>query len=387
MNFEFATAARIIFGPGKFLEVGPLAAELGKSALIVSGSTGEHAAVLEDQLKRAGTRALVLPVNGEPSTASVMSGAAAARGRACDVVIGLGGGSALDTAKAIAALLSNGGDLLEYLEVVGKGQPLAKASVPCIAIPTTAGTGSEVTRNAVLESPEHCVKVSLRSPFLLPRLAVVDPQLTFSMPPALTASTGLDALTQVVEPYVCNAPNPMVDPLCREGIRVAALALRRAFHDGQDPTARERMSLVSLFGGLALANAKLGAVHGLAAPIGGRTGAPHGAVCARLLPFAMEANIRALEQRQPDSPALGRYREIAALVTGRTGATLAEAVQWFYLLCEELQVHPLSKFGLSESDCDPIVTQAQKASSMKGNPIALTDDEVLWILKKGTVPI
>jgi alcohol dehydrogenase class IV len=216
---------------------------------------------------------------------------------------------------------------------------------------------------------------------MLPRLAIVDPQLTLSMPPALTASTGLDALTQLVEPYVCNAPNPMTDPLCRDGIRLAALALRRAFQDGQDAAAREKMSLVSLFGGLALANAKLGVVHGLAAPIGGRIGAAHGAVCARLLPFAMEANIRALEQRQPGSPALGRYREIAALVTGRTGATLAEGVQWFHLLCEELQVQPLSEMGLSESDYDPLVAQAQKASSMKGNPIVLTDDEVLWILQ------
>jgi alcohol dehydrogenase class IV len=384
MNFEFATAGRILFGAGRFLDAGPLAAGLGKSALIVSGATGEHASALREQLERAGSRVSVLPVTGEPSTVSVVAGVEAARGSACDVVIGLGGGSALDTAKAIAALLSNGGDLLDYLEVVGKGRPLTKPSAPCIAIPTTAGTGSEVTRNAVLESPEHRVKVSLRSPFLLPRVSIVDPQLTFSMPPAVTASTGLDALTQVIEPYVCNKPNPMIDPLCREGIRLAASGLRRAFHDGQDGAARASMSLVSLFGGLALANAKLGAVHGLAAPVGGRIGAPHGAICARLLPFAMEANIRALGQREPGSPVLGRYREIACLLTGTPDAATVEGVRWIHDLCEDLHVLPLAQFGLRETDYDTVVAQAQKASSMKGNPIALSDEEVLWVLKSAT---
>jgi alcohol dehydrogenase class IV len=381
MEFEFATAARILFGAGKFLGAGALASGLGKSALVVSGSTAEHAAALTGQLQSCGLRVSVLTVEGEPSTRSVNSGVEAARASACDVVIGLGGGSALDTAKAIAALIANGGDLLDYLEVVGQAQPLTRPSAPCIAIPTTAGTGSEVTRNAVLESPEHRVKVSLRSAFMIPRIAIVDPQLTVSMPPAVTASTGLDALTQVIEPFVCNAPNPLIDPLCREGIRLAALALRRAFHDGRDGEARERMSLASLFGGLALANARLGAVHGLAAPIGGRTGAPHGAICARLLPFAMEANVRALELRGPQSPVLGRYREVAALVTGKPDATIAEGVRWLHSLCAELEVKPLAAFGLTSADYPELVTQAQKASSMKGNPIGLADEEVLWILR------
>ena len=342
MNFEFATATRILFGPGRFREAAPIAAALGRRVLVVTGAGGDRAASLLRQLREAGVHPEVFAVRGEPSAATVLAGIEAARGSGCDMVLGIGGGSALDTGKAIAALIANGGELLDYLEVIGRGQPLRKQSAPYVAIPTTAGTGSEVTRNAVLESQEHRVKVSLRSPLMLPSFAIVDPELTYSMPPSLTASTGLDALTQLIEPFVCNLPNPLIDSVCREGIRIAALSLRRAYHDGSDTIARERMSLASLFGGLALANARLGAVHGLAGSLGGRLGAPHGAICARLLPYVMEVNIRALQTREAGSQALERYREIAVLLTGKADATEAEGVDWVYALCEELQVTPLS---------------------------------------------
>ena len=233
------------------------------------------------------------------------------------MVIGLGGGSAIDTGKAIAALLTNPGDPLDYLEVIGRGQALQQTPLPYIAIPTTAGTGSEVTRNAVLASHEHHVKVSLRSPLMLPRVAIVDPELTYSLPPAITASTGLDALTQLIEPYTCNSPNPMIDAICREGMQRAARSLKRAYQNGSDAAAREDMSIAALFGGMALANAKLGAVHGFAGPLGGLFPAPHGMICARLLPFVVEANVRALQMREPDSPVLKRYDEVAQLLTGR----------------------------------------------------------------------
>ena len=210
------------------------------------------------------------------------------------------------------------GELLDYVEIIGRGQALTKPSAPFIAIPTTAGTGSEVTRNAVLASPEHRVKVSLRSPLMLARVALVDPELTYDLPPALTASTGLDALTQLIEPFVCLRANPMTDGLCVEGMRRAARSLRVAFTDGQNKSAREDMAVASLFGGLALANAGLGAVHGFAGPIGGMFPAPHGAVCAALLPHVMTANIRALRQRAPGSEALRRYDKVARLLTGST---------------------------------------------------------------------
>jgi alcohol dehydrogenase class IV len=278
--------------------------------------------------------------------------------------------------------MTNPGELLDYLEVIGRGRPLTHAPAPYIAIPTTAGTGSEVTRNAVLASPEHQVKVSLRSPLMLPRLAVVDPELTYSVPPAITASTGLDALTQVLEPYVCNQPNPMIDALCREGLGRAARSLRRAYENGNDAEAREDMALVSLFGGLALANAKLGAVHGFAAPLGGMFSAPHGVTCARLLAYVMEANVRALQTRMPDSPALARYDQVAQILTGKATARAADGVLWTQNLCEALNVPPLSEFGLAEEDFPSVVDKARKASSMQGNPIKLSDEELTEILRK-----
>jgi alcohol dehydrogenase class IV len=381
MDFEFATAARIVFGPGKWREAGALAGALGTRALIVSGAGGDLADAAIEQMRGAGLAAAVFAVEHEPSTSTVASGVAAARQAGSDLVVGIGGGSAIDAGKAIAALMTNDGEIMNYLEVIGAGRPLDRPSAPYMAIPTTAGTGSEVTRNAVLGSPDHRVKVSLRSPFMLPRVALVDPELTFSLPPALTASTGLDALTQVIEPYVCNSPNAMIDPICREGIRIASHSLLRAFENGRDAAAREGMSLVSLFGGLALANAKLGAVHGIAGPLGGLAGAPHGAVCARLLPFVMETNIRALETRAPTSPSLARYREVASLLTGNPTATAGEGVEWMHQLCQRVGVLPLSSFGLTEAELPALAAQSQKASSMRGNPLPLTDAELIHILK------
>jgi alcohol dehydrogenase class IV len=355
MQFEFATATRIIFGPGKLAQAAPIAASMGRRPMVVTAKHLLHAAPLIEQLRGAGLGPATFSVAGEPEVSTVLEGVRQAREAACDMVIGIGGGSALDAGKAIAAILTNEGDLLDYLEVIGKGRPITTPSAPYVAIPTTSGTGTEVTRNAVLASPEHGVKVSLRSPFMLPRVAIVDPVLTYTVPPAITANTGLDALTQLIEPLVCNRTNPLVDAICREGIPKAARSLRRAFTNGQDADARENMSLASLFGGLALANAGLGAVHGLAAPLGGLTHAPHGAVCARLLPFVMEANIRALENRAPASPALARY---------------------------DLSILPLSHHGLTAGDIPVVVSQAEKASSMKANPIPLTKSELTGILTR-----
>ena len=225
MRFEFATATRILFGQGSIKEAAPLAASFGRRALIVVGSTPDQATALIDQLGSQGVAAVTFSVAGEPSIETVQAGMRIARENKCDVIIGLGGGSAIDTGKAIAALLTNPGDPLDYLEVIGRGQALQQMPLPYIAIPTTAGTGSEVTRNAVLASHEHRVKVSLRSPLMLPRVAIIDPELTYSLPPAITASTGLDALTQLIEPYTCNAPNPLVDAICREGMQRAARSL------------------------------------------------------------------------------------------------------------------------------------------------------------------
>jgi len=380
MRYEFATATRIIFGEGALPEAGQLAAEFGGRALVVTGSDPSRAEPLTRALEQKSLRCEYFPVEGEPELATVERGVAAAQRAGCALVISFGGGSAIDAGKAIAAMLTNEGPLLDYLEVIGRGQALRRAPAPFLAIPTTAGTGSEVTRNAVLASPEHRVKVSLRSPAMLPRIALIDPKLTHGLPPALTASTGLDALTQLIEPFVSSKANPMTDAICREGLRRVARSLRQAFADGQNAAAREDMALASLFGGLALANAGLGAVHGFAGPIGGMFPAPHGAVCAALLAGVMEINLRALHQRAPGSEVIRRYDEVAAILTGRPTAQAVEATDWVRRLVSDLRIPRLSVYGLSRADVETLVPKAEHASSMKANAIALTHDELAEVL-------
>jgi alcohol dehydrogenase class IV len=254
--------------------------------------------------------------------------------------------------------------------------------VPTIAVPTTAGTGSEVTRNAVLRSPEHGVKASLRSLGMLPRLAIVDPELTLPLPRAITASSGLDALTQLIEPYVSPRANRMTDLFCVDGMRRAALALPRAWKQPEDLEARTGMAWASLLGGLALANAGLGAVHGFAAPLGGMFPAPHGAACAAVLPYAMEVNIRALHQRAPAGEALRRYAEVARILTGDPHAGPEDGSRWVAQLCATMEVPPLGAYGVEESAIPALVEGAARAGSMKGNPILLTPEELREIIAR-----
>jgi alcohol dehydrogenase class IV len=394
MIFEFATAARIRFGPGAVRGVPELAAKLGRRLLLVTGRSTDRARGFAQALEAAGLESIVFPVAGEPTTADVLLGQQTARRGGVQLVISFGGGSAIDAGKAIAALLPTPGDLLDYLEVIGQGRELEQPSAPFIAIPTTAGTGTEVTRNAVLASPEHRVKVSLRSPLLLPRLAVVDPELTYDLPPAVTASTGLDALTQLIEPFVSGRANPITDAFCRDGLRRAARSLRTACRLAGEPrsaasqpppelkTARADMALASLLSGLALANAGLGAVHGFAAPIGGRFAAPHGAVCAALLPHVLAINLSALRQRAPDDPAIGRFSEIARLLTGERDVTAEDGIRWVHDLVRDLVVPPLGHYGIARAHLGELVGAAAHASSMKANPIALTDEELGAVLSR-----
>jgi alcohol dehydrogenase class IV len=382
MRFEFATASRIIFGGGAAKGIGKLAAEMGSSAFVVADENiGLHEPIVQ-HLKENGVSSVVFDVASEPSTTSVEGAVEQARREKSDIVIGIGGGSVIDTGKAVAVMLTNPGQLEDYLEVVGLGKKLTEPAVPYIAVPTTAGTGAEVTRNAVLRADEHNVKVSMRSGLMLPRVALVDPELTCSMPPPVTASTGLDALTQLMEAYVSNKANPLTDGLCREGIFRAARSLQKAYENGGDKQAREDMSLASLFGGLALANAKLGAVHGFAGPLGGMFAAAHGALCARLLPYVMETNIQALQNRAADSPALARYDEVAQILTGNARARAAEGLEWVRQLCAKLNVPSLAELGLKQQDVPAAVAKAQKSSSMKGNPVELTQEELTAILRK-----
>jgi alcohol dehydrogenase class IV len=382
MRFEFSTATRIIFGTGTLKQIGPVAAEMGRKALVVMGRSAERAAPLLDVLSAQEMGYVTFPVMGEPTTDLAREGARRARETGCNLVIGFGGGSALDAGKAIAALMTNDGDVMKYLEVIGQGKPITQPAAPYIAIPTTAGTGAEVTRNAVLVSPEHRVKVSLRSPHMLPRVALVDPELTYSLPPTVTASTGLDALVQLVEPFVSVRANPMTDALCREGMLRAARSLRQAYEHGNDVKARENMALASLLGGLALANAGLGAVHGIASAVGGMFPASHGAVCARLLPHVMEINLCALQERQPGSEALPRYDEVARILTGNDQAKADDGVTWVQELCTALEIPPLASYGMTTANVPSVVDKSAVASSTKANPIQLNSDEMRQILVK-----
>jgi alcohol dehydrogenase class IV len=335
-------------------------------------------------LEKAGKQVTVFQAEPEPTVEKALTGVEKAREGNCDFIIGIGGGSVIDTGKAISALLTNPGDPFEYLEVIGKGTPIPNQAAPYVAIPTTAGTGAEVTRNAVLGSPSHRVKVSLRSSKMLPAVAIVDPELTYSLPASVTASTGLDALTQVIEAFLSKKATPFTDALCREGISRASRSLKRAYENGDDVDARTDMAITSLFSGLALANAGLGAVHGLAGPLGGLIGAPHGEICAALLPHVLRANLRVLRETEHAQEVLSRFDELALILTGRDGAQAGDAVRWVEGIAEELQVQPLSTLGLKHEDLIMTADKAARASSMKGNPVGLSSEELQDILKSAS---
>ncbi len=379
MTFTFATANKVVFGAGAADGLPKLAATFGSRVLLVLDT---HIDEAHAPAAGVGTERLVLRSKGEPTVASIEAAVEAARAFDPQVVVAIGGGSTIDTAKAVAILLPNGGGPLDYLEVVGSGQPLAPRSLPVIAVPTTAGTGAEVTANTPIYSPEHQVKASLRSPAMVPAVALVDPVLTVGCPPAVTASAGLDALTQCLEPLTSGQANPITDALAAEGLRHAASGLRRAYADGNDIAARTDMSLCSLLGGMALANAKLGAVHGLAAPLGGMTGGAHGEVCAAVLAAATEINVQALADRDPQNPALAKYRQASQILCGRDDATTEDGVAWLRETVSLLGVRTLTEIGLPADRIAEAAQQGMVASSMKGNPIVLTEDEVTEIIKR-----
>jgi alcohol dehydrogenase class IV len=382
MQFQFATATQILFGNGKHKEIGSLAKSLGNKAILVTGGGGANPQQISDLLDKADIAWQSFQVRGEPSIEMIQEAVKFARAEKCDFVIAFGGGSVLDSGKAISAMLTNEGELLDYLEVVGKGLPLQNRAAPMIAIPTTAGTGTEVTKNAVLLVTEKRVKVSMRSMLMIPSIALVDPELTLSLPPAVTASSGMDALTQVLEPYVSKKANAMTDLLAKEGIQRASRSLGKAYKNGSDINAREDMAWASLLGGLCLANAGLGAVHGFAGPLGGMFDAPHGAVCARLLPFVCAMNVKALQERAPEHLSLKRYGEIASIITGDAQATIEDGVQWLLALGKTLAIPGLATYGITAEDIPLIIEKSKASSSMKGNPIELTEGELKEILEQ-----
>lgn len=380
MQFEFATVPRLVFGSGSASMLPAAVREYGSNVLLVRGSSATRAAGLVERLRAEGLHVTEFAVEEEPTVPVIRDGARTAKGHDC--VIGFGGGSAIDSAKAIAALVSNSGEPLDYMEVVGKGKTLEAKPVPCVAVPTTAGTGAEVTRNAVIGSPEHGVKASLRGSHVLARLAIVDPDFTATLPPEITAYTGLDALTQLIEPYTSCRANAFTDNLCVDGMTRAASSIRSAFHQPENKPARDCMSYASLLSGLALSNAGLGAVHGFAAPLGGMLKAHHGALCAAVLPHALRVNIRAVRQRLANSELIARYRSVAQMLTRKDNAEAEDAVSWADELCQELGIRPLRAYGLRKEQISALVDQASRASSMKANGLPLLRDELTEIAER-----
>ena len=382
VGFDLAVPADIRFGAGRVSEVPQAVAGLGASqVLVVTGRDTSRADGIRAALTTAGISSAVFGVATEPSVDVVRAAVQVSAEAGCDAVLGFGGGSALDVAKAAAVLATSGTDPLDHLEVIGAGRPIVKPGLPCIAVPTTAGTGSEVTRNSVLSS--GAVKASLRSPLLLPKVAVVDPDLLAGLPRPVIASSGMDALSQLIEPFLSRRANPFSDALAKDGIRRSARSLQRAWLDGMgEATVREDLAVASLFGGMCLANSGLGAVHGIAAAAGARLSAPHGAVCAAVLAASMAINLRALRDRAPEHPALRRLVEVAALLTDRPQAAAEDGIDWLQELTATLSIPGLLHYGLDRAEIPDLVSGAQQASSMRANPIELSDAEVSEILTR-----
>ncbi len=378
-SFQFATAQKIIFGRKRRMTIPHVTAGWGSNVFILTVEHTDRMQWLFDLFKDHDLIYDVFSVTQEPTIEMMEQAMAQASQMQPDWICAVGGGSVIDTGKALATMMVQEGDLTNYLEVIGKGQPLKPVSLPLIAVPTTAGTGSEVTKNAVLKSQEHNVKVSMRSDVMLPQVALVDPELTTSLPPEITATTGLDAITQLLEAYVSRFANPLTDAICLEGLRYAVPAIKAAYSNGQDIEARERLSVAALFSGMALANAKLGAVHGFAGPLGGMVSAPHGAVCARLLPLVVDANYRAIADRGNEGQ-LCRFEAVARIINPHGEPNISLAVEKLHDLVTELAIPGIESYGFTKDRIDELIDKALQSSSMKGNPIELKREELESIL-------
>ena len=388
MPFSFFSPEAIHYGRGQSQQTANLAKGFGPSVLLVHGANAARAKWLVASCAEAGLQLTTLSCAQEPSLPDIEAALADLKGKPLDVVIALGGGAVIDFAKALAALIRCDAPPIEYLEVVGTGRALDHVPLPMIALPTTAGTGAEVTKNAVISVPDRGLKVSLRDPRMIPNIAIIDPALMQGAPKRIVLSAGLDAVTQLIEPYLCSKANPMTDALCRQGLEAGFAALRRVV-EADDPAAWDVMGLVSLYGGLALANAGLGAVHGLAGVIGGTTNAPHGEVCGALLP-AVLASHQSKAKADPDSETALRLDWVMGLLDAtfagempldgdpaRKGKGLPGVLRW----SKQHGLRGLGDMGLNPADYAEVATAGMGASSMKANPFVLTQQELIEIMQ------
>ena len=390
-TFSVSRLPRIVFGAGGFAQLPAVVAEYGQHVLIVTGGRSlRQSARWPSLLKALGDAGVAVEdfkVEGEPSPQMVDEAVAAYRPKKIQVVLGIGGGSALDAAKAIAGLLPHGNSVMDHLEGVGRDIPYRGPATPFIAVPTTAGTGSEATKNAVLSvQGAEGFKKSFRDDALVAQVAVVDPELLATCPPAVIAANGMDAFTQLLESYVSARANPFTDALALSGMRAVRDGFFAAWHGGDSREAghgRACMAYAALLSGITLAQAGLGSVHGLASPLGAYFPIPHGVVCGTLVAAATEINIRALRARASESPALEKYAragELFAETPPRNPEEAREAlVRTLYEWTARLKISTLGSYGVRQSEIRRIVSGA-RGSSMKTNPIVLTDGEIAEIV-------
>jgi alcohol dehydrogenase class IV len=383
LSFELYTAPTIVFGNGVVERLREIVPRLGRRALLVVGKRSADDSGLRARLERLLPVGALVRCRREPTVEDVDRAVEGAREGGCDTVVAAGGGAVLDCGKAAAGMLTNGGSLREYLEGVG-GRTIERPPLPMVAVPTTAGTGSEVTKNAVISGVGY--KKSVRSPLLIPRVALVDPQLTYTLPDGLTAATGMDALTQLIEAYLSRNATPLTDGLALQGIEAGGRSLEQACASPADPTAREGMALASLLGGICLANAGLGAVHGLASPLGALFPISHGVACAALLPQVLRANIRAAEGTPVEARVLQRAARLSEALTGRRFVDQTSAIDAGLTQLQQLQhalaIPRLGELGVELARLGEIVQDARTASSMRYNPVDLTAAQLEEVLRR-----
>jgi hypothetical protein len=370
--FGITAPGRILFGRGEAAKAPALIRAFGARGVVVHGANPARAAWL---VKALGPGVLTIACQGEPTLTDLTAALATARGHRPDWVVAIGGGAALDLGKALAGLIPAPGDPMQHLEVVGQGLPLTNDPLPFIALPTTSGTGAEVTKNAVIGLPDHGRKVSLRDDRMVARLAIVDPALTDGCPWAVTLASGLDAVTQVIEPYVSCKATPYTDALSRPAIGLGLAALMR-LQAGEDAEARDRLAWVSLCGGLALANSGLGAVHGFAGVIGGMTGAAHGAICGALLGPVLAANRVAAT-----GAARTKLDEVCGLIAEALGCSAELSPAHLQAWAQAAGLPDLAALGVTPAMHAGIVAAAEGVSSMKGNPVILPPSVLRAVLE------
>ncbi|ELI0350892.1 iron-containing alcohol dehydrogenase [Vibrio vulnificus] len=378
--FQFMTATRIIFGEGALQSSLSILSQFGYSALLVTGKDLARAMPIIGYFKSQNIRYQHVAISGEPNITMVEETAIIGRKFKPDMVVAIGGGSVIDMGKALAAIIPNQGDVYDYVEVVGRNVPLKTQPIHFIAIPTTASTGSEVTRNAVLKSGQDKVKVSLRSPDMLADVAIVDPTLTYGTDAYTSGRGAMDAFTHLMEAYVCGEPNPLTDMICEEGLRrLSHSIIPGCLQD--DYKARSDLAFSAMLGGMAITNAKLGAAHGLASALGGKLDAPHSVITAQLAPHVMNENIMAAREAGR-ADVLTRYKSLARLVTKNGDASELEGVEWVKGVLDKLQLPELSQFGVCSTSFDAVAEDALRSVAIKGNPLPLTKARLSYILEQ-----